>query len=275
MQPSLEELKFLFQPVAPVAGGVGWSEALVRWQLPDGTVRGPLDVLPHWLSPARIEAFTHFTLLRGAQVLGAHPNARVSVNLSPIQLLLPATLRALESMLPSVTARLHIEVTEECYSDAPALARHLQLLRERCGIVLLDDVTPADLHSRLRFEAPVDGIKVDRSVVNAALYAEGASWEAARGFIRAAAERFEIVVAEGVEDPSVSEDLQALGVSHVQGFGIAKPGAELRTVDGAVAAERYGAIPAGAGASAGAGAISSVRGGNALDGHDRRTRPFR
>lgn len=231
MPSPLEDLKFMFQPIARLASERDdWSEALVRWQMPDGTVRGPLDILPRWLAPARIEIFTHFTLLRGAQALAAHPMARLSINLTPAQILLPEALRTLEGMLPSVTERLYIEVVEGGTSEAPAMARQLWLLRERCGGIFLDDVTPHDLSNRVRFDVPVDGVKLDRSVVYTALY-EGndALRETARDFVRSTSERYAVVVAEGIEDLSACEELRALGASHVQGFGIAKPGAELRT----------------------------------------------
>jgi len=230
MQSPLEELTFMFQPIASLAGGPGcWSEALVRWRLPDGTVRGPLEILPHWLAPARIEVFTRFTLLKGAQALAAHPEVRLSVNLTPAQLQLPATVLALEGMLPSVTERLFIEVVEGAAPESSALARQLALLRERCGGIYLDDVTQEDLGHRVRAGVPVDGVKVDRSVVCAALQGEPRERRAARDFLLSTSERHAVVVAEGVEDASACEELKALGASHVQGFGIGKPGAMLRT----------------------------------------------
>lgn len=260
MQPQLDDLRFTYQPIVPLAGGLGaWSEALVRWHLPDGTVRGPNDILPHWLAPARIESFTYFTLLRGAQAVAASPGARVSVNLNPAQVQHPVTPSALEGMLGSVTERLYIEVVEEVLRDSAALARQLWLLSERCGGILLDDVTPVDLGNRTHIEAPVAGVKLDRTVVHNALYeANDGLRLGARDFVRRASERFEIVVAEGVEDTSACEELMALGVSHVQGFGIAKPEAVLRTSVSIAAPSRYAERPAGTGVPVGA---------------DRRTRP--
>ncbi len=230
MSPELDDLQHFYQPIASLgAAPAGWSEALVRWRLADGTVRGPLDILPYWLAPGRREAFTHFTLLRAAQALATNPGVSMSINLTPGQLLLPVTLCTVTGMLESVTRRLYVEVVEAQPEESPALARQLAVLRERCGAVLLDDVTPTDLDGRLRFGTPVDGVKLDRSVVRAALYSEGVLRDGAQEFIQRARDRFEFVVAEGVEDASACEALKALGASHVQGFGIAKPEAELRT----------------------------------------------
>ena len=229
--PRLDELRHLFQPVVPLHGTDGWSEALVRWQLKDGTIRGPLDILPYWLTPKRQEEFTRFSLDRAGRAAVANPTARVSINLSPAQVLLPGTVATLEGMLPAVRSRLHIELTEQVYADGGALADRLRQLKERCGVVLLDDVTPADLATRTRFDAPVDGVKVDRTVILALLGVKvsNISRAVARNFIEQVTDRFAIVVAEGIEDPSACEELAALGVSHVQGFGIARPAPELRS----------------------------------------------
>ncbi len=237
--PRLDELRHLFQPVVPLGGAEGWSEALVRWQLQDGTVRGPLDILPYWFSPQRLAEFTRFSLDRAGRAAVANPTARVSINLSPAQVLLPDTVAVLEGMLPGVRSRLHIELTEQVYADGGVLAERLRQLKERCGVVLLDDVTPTDLAVRTRFAAPVDGVKVDRQVILARLGVKvpNLRQETAQRFLEEVIDRFPIVVAEGIEDPSACEELAALGVSHVQGFGIARPAPELRS-EASVAALR-------------------------------------
>ncbi len=226
------ELHFLYQPVVPLhVHGRGWAEALVRWSLPDGTVRGPPDVLPHWLTPARIDSFTRFTLDMAASALTAAPNARLSVNLSPAQAVSPETLRSLDGLPPTVCERLGIEITEQRFADVQALAASLGELRSRCAAILLDDVTPGDLAMRsLRsLEKVVGGVKIDRSVIW--LLSDGEAATQAERFVREACERFEVVVAEGVEDPNASEALAELGVSHAQGFACGRP---RRDLEGAV-----------------------------------------
>ncbi len=216
----------MYQPVVALReGGAGWSEALVRWLLPDGTVRGPLDVLPHWLAAPRQAAFTQYTLSQAAAALGSAPDAHVAVNLSPVQALHPVTLAVLDGLLPDVRARLRVEITEQRVRDMPALNSALAAIRERCAAVLLDDVTERDLDLRSRATEGVDGVKLDRSVVCRLFSPDEA--DIARAFVRAACDRFPIVVAEGVEEVDVCETLAALGVTHAQGFGIARPRNEL------------------------------------------------
>src|SRR5690606_2464958 len=101
--PRLSELRFQYQPIVSLsASETGWSEALVRWHMPDGTVRGPLDILPHWLSPARHGEFTRFCIERAAAVVATNPAVHVSLNLSPAQMIHPGTVTALERLLPEI-----------------------------------------------------------------------------------------------------------------------------------------------------------------------------
>lgn len=220
--PRLTDLRFQYQPIVSLsAGEPGWSEALVRWQLPDGTVRGPLDILPHWLSPSRHDEFTRFCIEKAAAVIAADRDSLVSINLSPAQVMHPATVGTLEGLLPAIRNRLRIELTEQRVYDVGALWGSLGLVRDRCGLVLLDDVTLDDMDLRTRAGAPIDGVKVDRSVI--ARLTDGDDRPRIEAFLRDATERFAIVVAEGIEDTVVCEGLRELGVSHVQGFAIARP----------------------------------------------------
>ena len=223
--PPIAELGFVFQPIEPLGGHDAWVEALVRWHLPDGTVRGPLEVLPHWLAPGRRATFTRLTFAWAAEALAVAPRASVSVNLSPDQVLDPHTQQVLEAMLPALRRRLRIEVTEQRARDLRSLGSALADLRARCGGLLLDDVTAGDLDLRSRLCDALDGVKLDRSVVEGVFDPSTAA--AMRRFTRAACERFAIVVAEGIEDADRCDALHDLGVTHVQGFAIGRPRGDL------------------------------------------------
>lgn len=235
--PRLQDLYYQFQPVEHAGSDtVNWYEALVRWRLPDGTVRGPLDVLPYWLSPTRSEAFTRFTIERAAATLQRAPGTKLSINLSPTQVTQPAALEALRTLQPELLSRLVIELTEQQIRNLDAYWRGLELLRDHTGLVLLDDVTFDDLDHRFRRGAPIDGIKLDRSLLPALL--GGTFHHRALELLEDARDRFDIVVAEGVEDPSVRDQLRALGVTHLQGFGIGMPSATIPQPTAAAAAAR-------------------------------------
>ena len=228
--PPLDALRFLYQPVESLSTrDDGWHEALVRWYLEDGTVRGPDTVLPYWLEPTRQSTFTRFTVQHAAEALHAHPEARLSVNLSPRQATHPTALCALEDVLPELRGRLIVELTEQRYLDIGGLWASLAALGERLDLVLLDDVSAADLERRWQLDAPVDGIKLDRSVL--ALLRDRDTRPGVAKLVREASLRFRIVVVEGVEAEHELDLLEGIGATHAQGFGIGRPGRALAPDD--------------------------------------------
>lgn len=228
--PPLDALRFLYQPVEALSPNEdGWHEALVRWYLEDGTVRGPDTVLPYWLEPTRQSTFTRFTVQRAAEALQAHPEARLSVNLSPRQATHPTALCALEDVLPELRGRLIVELTEQRYLDIGGLWASLAALGERLDLVLLDDVSAPDLERRWQLDAPVDGIKLDRSVL--ALLRDRDTRPRVAKLVREASLRFRIVVVEGVEAEHDLDLVEGIGATHAQGFGIGRPGRALAPDD--------------------------------------------
>ncbi|CAN5814759.1 hypothetical protein BH23DEI1_BH23DEI1_06410 [soil metagenome] len=220
--PPLDELHFQFQRIAAIHDSSSdWFESLVRWHLADGTIRGPLDILPYWLSPNHQADFTRFTIERAAETLRTNPETRVSINLSPRQVSHPSAVVTLEALRADVQARMIVELTEQRMRDSASLWASVAALREQCGLVVLDDVTRYDMSTRFREEVPVDGIKLDRSIVT--LLRDPEERERTVRFIQRATERFGIVVAEGVEDVSLRDLLHDIGVTHLQGFAIDVP----------------------------------------------------
>lgn len=228
--PPLDALRFLYQPVEALSErDEGWHEALVRWYLDDGTVRGPDTVLPYWLEPTRQATFTRFTVQHAAQALQAHPDARLSLNLSPHQATHPTAICALEEVLPEVRGRLIVELTEQRYLDIGGLWASLAALGDRLHVVLLDDVSARDLERRWQLDAPVDGIKLDRSVL--ALLRDPATRPRVAKLVREASLRFRIVVVEGVEHDHELDLVHGIGATHAQGFGLGRPGRALAPDD--------------------------------------------
>jgi EAL domain-containing protein (putative c-di-GMP-specific phosphodiesterase class I) len=228
--PPLDALRFLYQPVECLSGrDDAWHEALVRWFLPDGTVQGPDKVLPYWLEPTRQPTFTRFTVQHAAEALRAHPGARLSINLSPRQASHPTALCALEDVLPEVRGRLIVELTEQRYLDIGGLWASLAALGDKLALVLLDDVSVADLERRWQLDAPVDGIKLDRSVL--ALLRDRDPRPGVAKLVRDASVRFPVVVAEGVEAELDARPPRRHRRDPRQGFGIGRPGRALAPDD--------------------------------------------
>lgn len=219
--PRLHELAFHHQPIFDRHARATSYEALVRWPLPDGTIRGPGDFLETMLSDALVESFTRHTLTALATELASRPDVpRLHVNLSPRQLTLAVAQRTLTGLRREVRERLVVELTEQRIPDMDAYGASVRLLTAAGVTVVLDDVEPADLPRRLPRELPVAGVKVDRSVVPELLWAP---WGANAAAVRRLAERGLTLTAEGIEDADALEALAALGFDRFQGFGLARP----------------------------------------------------
>jgi EAL domain-containing protein (putative c-di-GMP-specific phosphodiesterase class I) len=115
-------------------------------------------------------------------------------------------------------------VTEQHYRDVMGLWSTLESLATQCQLVLLDDLTVEDLRRPARAHAPVDGIKLDRTVLAALVDPDTRA--ATADALRGVADRYAIVVAEGVEDVGHLQLLDGLGITHAQGFGIGRPTAQ-------------------------------------------------
>lgn len=225
-RPRLQELTFYLQPITGSDGRTPAAfEALVRWPWPDGTVRGPLDFLGALLHGDRIEAFTRFSIIKLATLLAEHPAAPpLHLNLSPLQLSLPDTERLLHDLRPSIRSRLRVELTEQRIPDLEAYAAQVRRLAGMGVGILLDDIRPAELPERLPDRLPVLGVKLDRSVLDELLtHPDGPAARTSRLLAR----RGLTVTAEGIEDAGVLPHLRRLGITHFQGFGLARPQPDL------------------------------------------------
>lgn len=223
--PRLQDLVFHYQPIVdPHATAVSY-EALVRWPLPDGTIRGPGDFLEAMLAEDAIDGFTRYTITDLVTELAARPDVpAVHLNLSPRQLTLPVTRHLLTGLRPGVRDRLVVELTEQGIPDMEAYGASVRLLAAEGLRVVLDDVEPGDLPRRLPPDLPVRGVKVDRSVVPELLWAP---WSQHARAVRHLAERGLQLTAEGVEDAAAVTALRRFGFTRFQGFGLATPCASL------------------------------------------------
>ncbi|MBC3762748.1 putative bifunctional diguanylate cyclase/phosphodiesterase [Quadrisphaera oryzae] len=215
--------------VADRAVGV---EALVRWEHPE----------QGWVSPdvfVRIAERTGEVVGLGALVLRracadlsawgpAAAHLRLSVNASPVELRLPGYAAGVLEVLAGhgiAPTRLAVEVTEGLPLDGPEVVQ-VELLRAAGVAVLVDDfgVSHSDL-ARLK-TMPVDGLKIDRSLVAGLTTSpdadplDAAFVEAILVLARAGGLA---VVAEGVETTEQRDALVALGCRTAQGWLTGRP----------------------------------------------------
>jgi diguanylate cyclase (GGDEF)-like protein len=222
-----------YQPVVELGSGqVVAVEALVRWQHPTRGLRsagefihlaeehGLILPLGAWVLDDACQQ-----LHRWLGDLGAGAPI-VSVNLSARQLHHPSTIDHVAGVLEATDvdpAFLRFELSEQTLmDDTEGAARQLDALRNLGVRIALDNFGTGytSLTSLQRF--PLDGIKVDRSVVDGV-----GSDDRATAIVTAIVEMahalgFE-VTAEGVEHEGQLEALRHIGCDHAQGYHLSKP----------------------------------------------------
>ncbi|MFC6663417.1 putative bifunctional diguanylate cyclase/phosphodiesterase [Deinococcus multiflagellatus] len=225
------ELFVAYQPVIEVNTGAWVTlEALLRWTHPVFGPVSPATFVPIAERSGQIYALGDWVLRAAVrEVLQARalwPQARVNVNVSPAQLLMPdfaARVLAALDALQAPAELLTVEVTESTVMQNVSLAcTHLRRLREAGVRVALDDFGSGHSSLGVLTELPLDVVKLDRSFLRATLTG---SRQAAllHGAIRLATDLGLRVVAEGVEDQAMLERLRELQCTYAQGYHIARP----------------------------------------------------
>jgi len=218
----LPELTMVTQPIVDTRTfGVAGFEALAR------VVGDRAGGLPGGIQEAfrRAHADGHGDILelmavRAAMALpGRAPGHDLYVNVSAPALVSPRFLAGLPDRLDGVV----VELGEDP-GDVPAddVAVALDVLRSRGARVALDDLgAGAQELARLAVLRP-DIVKIDGSLVDGCSRDPGRT-AVLRALVTYADDLGLSVCAEGVEDPADLEHLVSLGVSHVQGYLLARP----------------------------------------------------
>ncbi len=227
-----------YQPYYRLPGRqIAGVEALARWDHPERGSISPAEFIP-------IAEESGLVVPLGARVLRAaceqvarwrretgHHGLRLTVNVSARQMATPDFVETVQDAL--LASGLHpdslgLEITERLLlAETPGTALTIELLQAFGVRLLLDDFGTG--YSSLRYlqRFPLDGLKVDRSVVaglGESGEGDGAIVEAIVGMARALGMS---VIPEGVETEGQLQRLAGLGCDHVQGFLLSRPlGAE-------------------------------------------------
>jgi diguanylate cyclase (GGDEF)-like protein len=227
-----EQLHLAYQPIVRLADDRTVAvEALLRWDHPELGPVSPADFIPAAEETGLILRLGDWVLAQAAAQARAWngPCAEplsVAVNVSARQLAdrtLPDRVErilAAESLDPAL---LVLEVTETALVDHDVLAAASLSRLHALGVrVALDDFgTGYSSFGRLR-RLPIDAIKIDREFT-AGLGTDRDATAIVTAMIGLAHGLDLSVTAEGVETEAQLSALRALGCTHVQGFGIARP----------------------------------------------------
>ena len=231
------ELTLHFQPKAELESGrIIAVEALARWNHPD------LGVVPaeEWIREVEdTRWFRKFDALAIREAIGQARRWELGgtpliccVNISPLCLAHEETAQNLLSALNESQldpALLEVEVTETAFSNDPnTCAASLRTFAREGVKVALDDFGIGYSSLARLVDLPIHEVKIDRSFVTA-MATDAKKAAVVRSAITLAHSLRLTVVAEGIEDQTVWDQVKLLRCDRAQGFVIspAKPADEL------------------------------------------------
>lgn len=228
------DLRMAFQPICDLATGkVVAFESLARWCDEQGIERSPGEFIPVAEESGLIVPLGRWAIDEAARTLaawdekrGGDCGARVSVNLSAIQLQRDAIAGVVERALTAHGLpghRFTLELTESSLvSDPGRVAETMHALKQIGTTLAMDDFGTG--YSNLAFlqKLPIDVLKIDRSFVTGML-ADRDKVAIVRAILSLAQALGMETTAEGIETNELSQTLAALGCTYGQGFVYARP----------------------------------------------------
>ncbi|GAA1720744.1 hypothetical protein GCM10009765_81180 [Fodinicola feengrottensis] len=206
------------------------AEALVRWRHPRRGLLGPSEFIPIIERSELIHPFTQWVLDEALSVIGSwHTgdlDVPIAVNLSARSLLdrtLPGDIDRMLRKYRIPASKLVLEITETVImSELEVVEEVLDGLRSIGVQIAVDDFGTG--YSSLTFLARVrvDEVKIDQSFVKAMHHSVEAS-AIVNSTIALASSLGLRVIAEGIETPEQRAELEALGCTGGQGYGLYPP----------------------------------------------------
>ena len=224
------ELRLYLQPKVELSSGRAHAaEALVRWQHPARGLVAPVQFIPFAEQTGFIRHITLWVFEEAARQQAALARLgvrRVSVNLSTRDLLdpeLPDKLDALLARHQAAAQGFCLEITESATMDDPERAEAtLNRLAGRGFRLSIDDFGTG--YSSLAYlrRLPVNELKIDKGFVMS-MEREAGDAKIVRSTIDLAHNLGLSVVAEGVENAAILEQLRQLQCDEAQGYHLSKP----------------------------------------------------
>lgn len=226
-----EGLQLFYQPIVHLASGaVVGVEALMRWQLNDGSFIAPDKFIPMAEVTGQIIPASQWAFNRACedlkQMRQRHPDLRVAVNLSALQF---HRANFFDSIIDTMASHdlsndsIELELTETILMDDSKHAVALiKKFRDAGFTMAIDDFGTGFSSLSYLKQLPVSKLKIDRAFIQEVC--QKSSDEAIVRGILAMARQLEIaVVAEGIETAEQAVRLTELGCEFGQGYFFAKP----------------------------------------------------
>lgn len=227
------QIETVYQPIVDLESGKVVSfEALARWTHPELGVISPTEFVPVAEETGLIIPLAHTFLSRAAQLLSSLAqlpggnDLRMNVNVSRRQLTDPHFLQSLEALLSDTGIaphRLCLEITESTVTASPERILDSLHALKALGVQLhMDDFGTGLSSLSLLRTLPLDGIKIDRSFIEAA---EGNREAIAilHAIITLGRNLRKVITAEGLENPTHVATVIGLDCDLVQGWVFGQP----------------------------------------------------
>ena len=217
-----------YQPVVDLRTGATLGfEMLARWQRTDEVVIAPDEFIPIAEESGLINELM-LQLLERACEEARHwdPSLTIAINISPVQLKDPWLSHKVLSALTRFgfpTRRLAVEITENAIiADSQNAKRTIESLKNQGISIGLDDFGTgySSLH-HLRM-LPFDKLKIDRSFIQG-LSTDPEARKIVRAIITLATSLGLPVIAEGIEDEVIAQQLRQFGCAQGQGYHLGRP----------------------------------------------------
>jgi EAL domain-containing protein (putative c-di-GMP-specific phosphodiesterase class I) len=220
------ELSVVYQPIAAMDGRMVRAEALARWTSPELGSVPPNQFIAVAERTGLIIDLGRRLIDLVCRDLAAHPDLKVSLNVSPLQLMAPDFIPGLVRDLSRYgvdVPRVEIELTESVIVDDTRLAaERFEELHAAGFSIALDDFgtgySSMGYLARLRFHT----LKIDRSFVSKVL-ATDQDAAVVDGMIRIAHGLGLQVVCEGIETAEELGRLREFGCDLAQGYHLDRP----------------------------------------------------
>ncbi|MGG2095123.1 EAL domain-containing protein [Bacillus sp. S13(2024)] len=226
-----DEFILHYQPqVHCETGGVVGVEALVRWQLPDGTMRSPLKFISLAEETGLIIPLGKLVLEKACKQAKAWYDKgfsiRVSVNLSPRQFQTEDIVKTVADLLRKYKLSPHLlelEVTESMtMTNVERSKRLLRAFRNLGVTISIDDFGTG--HSSLSYlkDYPIQKLKIDRSFIKD-IHEDVRTKQITAAIIAMGQHIGLEITAEGVETEEQLAFLREHNCSYIQGYYFSKP----------------------------------------------------
>lgn len=221
------QLRLAYQPYLDLATGrITGREALLRWRHPAHGEILPGAFVPMAENTGLILPIGEWALRVACAEAAAWPDdLTISVNISAIQFHQPDFATRVAGALDSSgldPARLELEITETVLMrDDPETTERIEALIARGVRIALDDFGTGYTALAYLTRLPHSRVKLDRAFI------QDLDIPATADLVRAIVARSRAngaaITAEGVETPEQLRRVRALGFTHAQGFGVARP----------------------------------------------------